>query len=168
MQSRLPQGIESRQLLDFYHGAKYLFDAAKLVEEDEGVAQALAGAWRSNLRHRKDGPDIVLRALRYQRDTRTTGAGREKLETIIEFLSEHRRADRLAYKQAANDGFPIGTGATEAAAKTMSVRTKRSGSRYESLGGQTVLTFRASLLSGRFDTSMREIVNRYTADVAAA
>lgn len=168
MQARLPEGIKSRQLLDFYHGAKHLFDAANVVEEDEGVAQALAEGWRSSLRHRKDGPDVVLRALRYQRDTCTTSADREELDTIVDFFSEHRRNGRLAYKEAVNDGFPIGTGPTEAAAKTMSVRTKRSGSRYESHGGQTVLTFRAALLSGRFDTTMREIVNRYTANVAAA
>jgi len=168
MQARLPEGTDSRQILDFYHAAKYLFDAANVVEEDEGDAQALAEGWRSSLRHRKDGADVVLRALRYQRDSCTTSADRDKLNTIVEFFSGHRRNDRLAYKEAANDGFPIGTGSTEAAAKTISVRTKRSGARYESHGGQTVLTFRAALLSERFDTTMREIVNRYTANVIAA
>lgn len=168
MQARLPEGTKSRQLLDFYHGAKYLFDAAKLVEEDEGVAQALAEGWRSSLRHRKDGPEVVLRALRYQRNICEKPADREELDTIVDFFSDHRSNGRLAYKEAANDGFPIGTGPTEAAAKTMNVRMKRSGARYDSHGGQTVLTFRAAFLSGRFDTTMREIINRYTADVVAA
>jgi hypothetical protein len=168
MQSRLPEGTQSRQLLDFYHGAKYLFDAAKLVEADEGDAQALAGGWRSSLRHRKDGPEVVLRALRYQRDICEDRADRDEIETIVDFFSDHRSNGRLAYKEAANDGFPIGTGATEAAAKTMNVRMKRSGARYDSHGGQTVLTFRAALLSGRFDATMREIINRYAADVVAA
>lgn len=168
MQARLREGTESRQLLDFYHAAKYLFDAAKLVDNDEGTARVLAEGWRSNLRHRKDGPDIVLRALRYQRDVCTSDADRDELDTIVDFFSEHRRNGRLAYKEAVNDGFPIGTGPTEAAAKTMSVRTKRPGARYDSHGGQTILTFRAALLSGRFDTTMREVINRYSAEVAAA
>ena len=169
IQTRLPEGTQSRQLLDFCHGAKYLFDAAKIVENDEGVAQALAESWRSKLRHRKDGADIVIRALRYQRDACTTDDERDELDTIVEFFSEHRKNDRLAYKEATNEAFPIGTGTTEAAAKTVvNVRMKRAGARYDSHGGQTILTFRAAILSGRFDTTMRELVTRYSAKVLAA
>jgi hypothetical protein len=169
IQSRLPEGTESCQLLDFCHGAKYLFDASKLVEPDEGTAIAMAEGWRSKLRHRLDGPDIVLRALRYERDALADDGAREELETVIDFFAEHRRRGRLAYKAAVNDGFPIGTGTTEAAAKTLvSVRMKRAGARYSPHGGQTILTFRSALLSGRFDITMREIINRYSAHVEAA
>ena len=97
MQERLPAGIRSRQLLDFCHGAKYLFDAAKLVEPDEGKSTVLAEGWRSNLRHRLDGPDIAIRALRYQRDACASKDKREELDTIIEFFTEHHRHARLAY-----------------------------------------------------------------------
>lgn len=169
MQHRLPEGVTSRQLLDFCHGAKYLFDAAKLVHEDEGIATAVAEGWRSMLRHRKDGPEIVLRALRYQRDQCTSEAQRESLETIIEFLAAHKHNGRLAYREAENDAFPIGTGNTEAAAKTIvNIRMKRAGARYSTHGGQTILNFRSALLSGRFDATMREIVKRYSAQVEAA
>jgi len=169
IQQRLPEGTESRQLLDFCHGAKYLFDAAKLVERDEGAALALAEEWRSKLRHRKDGAEIVIRALRYQRDSAMTPGARDQLDTIVDFFADHHRNGRLAYKQAANDAFPIGTGTTEAAAKSVvTVRMKRSGARYDSHGGQTILTFRAALLSNRFDITMREIVARYSAEVIAA
>jgi hypothetical protein len=169
MQERLPDGVESRQLLDFCHGAKYLFDAAKLVEPDEGKATVLAEGWRSNLRHRLDGPDIVIRALRYQRDACGDQDRREELDTIIEFFTHHHRHGRLAYKQAENDACPIGTGTTEAAAKSVvNIRVKRAGARYTPHGGQTILTFRAALLSGRFDLTMREIGKRYTAEVKAA
>jgi hypothetical protein len=169
MEQRLPQGTESRQLLDFCHGAKYLFDAAKLVEEeDEGAALALADEWRSKMRHRKDGAEVVIRALRYQRDAAATSA-RDQLDTIVDFFAEHHRNGRLDYKRAANEAFPIGTGPTEAAAKTViTVRMKRAGARYNGHGGQTVLTFRAALLSNRFDATMREIVARYSAEVIAA
>jgi len=169
MQQRLPEGIRSRQLLDFCHGAKYLFDAAKLVAADDGDATALAEGWRSNLRHRLDGPNIVVRALRYQRDACESEDRREELDTIIEFLSEHHRHGRLAYKQAENDACPIGTGTTEAAAKTVvNIRVKRAGARYTPHGGQTILTLRAAVLSGRFDLTMREISKHYSAEVKAA
>ena len=126
MQQRLPEGIRSRQLLDFCHGAKYLFDAAKLVEPDEGNALAMAEEWRGALRHRLDGPNIVLRALRYQRDACDSEDRRGELDTIIDFFADHKRQGRLAYKEAANDAYPIGTGTTEAAAKTVvNIRMKR-------------------------------------------
>jgi hypothetical protein len=169
MQERLPEGMESRQLLDFCHGAKYLFDASKLTQEDDGIATAMAESWRSTLRHRKDGAELVIRALRYQRDNVATPHAQEELETIIDFFAEHRREGRLAYKQAVNDGFPIGTGNTEAAAKTVvNVRMKRAGARYTSHGGQTILNFRAALLSGRFPAVMTAIIDRYSAEVVAA
>lgn len=169
MQARLPEGMKSRQLLDFCHGAKYLFDAAKLVANDEGEAQALAGEWRSKLQHRKDGADVILRALRYQRDACTEETVRDHLDTIVDYFSGHRQNGRLEYKQASNDAFPIGTGTTEAAAKTIvTIRMKRAGARYDSHGGQTILIFRSALLSERFDTTMREIVARYSAEVTAA
>jgi hypothetical protein len=169
MQTRLPEGTRSRQLLDFCHGAKYLFDAAKLVEPDEGRAQAKAEEWRGLLRHRLDGASIVLRALRYERDACDSEDRRDDLDTIIDFFADHKKQSRLAYKAAANDAFPIGTGTTEAAAKTIvNVRMKRAGARYSPHGGQTILCFRAALLSGRFDITMREITKRYTADVRAA
>ena len=169
MQERLPEGIRSRQLLDFCHGAKYLFDAAKLVEPDEGKAAVLAEGWRSNLRHRLDGPNIVIRALRYQRDACKSENACDELDTIIEFFSNHHGQGRLAYKRAENDACPIGTGTTEAAAKSVvNIRVKRAGARYTPHGGQTILTFRAALLSGRFDLTMREIGKRYSAEVKAA
>lgn len=169
MQERLPDGVESRQLLDFCHGAKYLFDASKLVEEDEGIATAMAESWRSTLRHRKDGPEIVIRSLRYQRDSTASEDVRDELDTIVDFFVEHRREGRLAYKAAENDNFPIGTGNTEAAAKTIvNVRMKRAGARYTSHGGQTILSFRAALLSGRFPAMMAEVIKRYSAEVIAA
>lgn len=169
MQQRLPARTRSRQLLDFCHGEKYLFDAAKLVEADEGDATALADGWRSNLRHRLDGPNMVIRALRYRRDACESEDRREELDTIIEFFTEHHRHGRLAYKQAENDACPIGTGTTEAAAKTVvNIRMKRAGARYTPHGGQTILCFRTALLSGRFDLTMREIGARYSAEVMAA
>ena len=131
MQARLPTGMESRQLLDFCHGAKYLFDAAKLVQDDEGGATAMAEGWRSTLRHRKDGPEVVIRALKYQRDACASDAARDDLDTIVDFFAEHRREGRLEYKEAENDAFPISTGNTEAAANTVvNVRMKRAGARY--------------------------------------
>ena len=169
MEGRLPAGTRSRQLLDFCHGAKYLFDAAKALHDDEGLATALAEGWRSDLRHRKDGAAIVLRALRYQRDEASSERVRRTLGTIIDLLAEHKREGRLAYREGEQEGYPLGTGSTEAAAKTLvGVRMKRAGARYETHGGQTILNFRAAVLSNRHALLMRELTARYSAPVLAA
>ncbi len=56
-------------------------------------------------------------------------------------------------REASDAGASMGSGAVEAA-HTMIVNTrlKRSGQRWERVGGQSVLTFRARLTSGRFDS----------------
>jgi hypothetical protein len=83
-------------------------------------------------------------------------------------LLAHKNEGRLGYAAAKRDGRPIGTGVTEAAAKTLvSVRMKRSGARYSDHGGQTILTLRAALLSDRFDALSEELESSYTLRVAA-
>ncbi len=68
----------------------------------------------------------------------------------------------MNYKEALDAHHPIGTGVTEAAAKTLvSVRMKRAGARYDQHGGQTILTFRAHLLSARFETLWEKIDETY-------
>jgi hypothetical protein len=75
---------------------------------------------------------------------------------------------RTAYTSARARNFPIGTGITEAAAKTIvGVRMKRAGARFTQHGGQTVMLFRAAALSGRFDSLHRELHATYRAKIAA-
>ena len=72
----------------------------------------------------------------------------------------------MRYKQAIEANLPIATGPTEAAAKSLvGVRMKRSGARFSQHGGQTVLTLRASLRSGRFTSFFDAIIETYTARV---
>ena len=64
--------------------------------------------------------------------------------------------------------YPIGTGITEAAAKTVvSVRMKRAGARFSQHGGQTIMLFRAATLSKRFDLLHEELYATYKAKIAA-
>ena len=75
--------------------------------------------------------------------------------------------EALAYAAAKRDKLPIGTGVTEAAAKTLvSVRMKRSGARYSDHGGHTIITLRAALLSGRFEAFSAELEASYAAVAA--
>jgi hypothetical protein len=74
----------------------------------------------------------------------------------------------MNYAEAKRRNYPVGTGVTEAAAKTLvNTRMKRAGARYSQHGGQTILLFRAATLSDRFDALHQELHSTYTAKIAA-
>jgi hypothetical protein len=80
--------------------------------------------------------------------------------------SPARRGERI---EAQKRHYPIGTGVTQAAAKTIvGTRMKRAGARFSQHGGQTVMLFRSSILSHRFDALHEELLASYTKRVQDA
>jgi hypothetical protein len=150
-------------LLDFYHAAEYLGDAAALIYgADTPEAHATAAQWRELLKYAQSGPEQVLKSIRYHRDRALRESTRKQLQTIIDYLSSNNKAGRLNYVQARAENKPIGTGITEAAAKTVvNVPMKRAGARFEQHGGQTVMTFRAAVLSERFELLSQTLERSY-------
>jgi hypothetical protein len=157
-------------LVDLYHVAGYLGTAAGIVAgEGTPEAKALTSQWRETMRLFDDGTHRVLKTLRYHRDQQTTESKREALQDVIDFIANQALHKRTQFAQALDQHFPVGTGVTEAAAKTLvNVRMKRAGSRFSQHGGQTVLLFRSAILSERFDALSRELERTYTATVEAA
>lgn len=172
MAAQLPEELTGDVyfLVDFFHVAEHLGDAAKAICGD-GTPEAavMAAGWRETLRAFSDGGQRVLKSLRYHRDKLTSEGRRKKVEAVIGYLAEQTREERLDYANAEARNLPIGTGITEAAAKTVvGVRMKRAGARYQEHGGQTVMLFRSALLSQRFDAMARELERSYVADVKDA
>lgn len=169
---RLPETVtgEVTYLLDFYHAAEYLQLAAGAVEgKDSPGARVLFATWSETLKELEDGSERVLKSMRYHRDRETNAARRADLETAIDFLAKQARNRRLGYAAARAKNQPIGTGVTEAAAKTVvNVRMKRAGARFSQHGGQTVMLFRTALLSERFDRLSETVERSYTGKVLAA
>lgn len=155
-------------LLDFFHAAEYLTEAGELVYgQDNPQAHATAAEWRETLKLAEDGADRVLKSLRYHRDSLPKGRKRERMQEIIDYLARNRKAGRLNYAQALANNKPIGTGITEAAAKTVvNVPMKRAGARFDQHGGQTVMTFRAAILSDRFELLSDLLERSYTHRIA--
>jgi hypothetical protein len=169
---RLPSKLQTEPtwLLDFFHCAGYLSDAANAVEPESAArARVLAADWGTQLKELDDGAARVLKAMRHQRDQLSPGKRRDAIETSINFLANQARHGRLQYALARREHRPIGTGVVEAAAKTVvNVRMKRAGARYSQHGGQTIMTFRAAILSGRFSSMMAIIERSYTQPVRLA
>ncbi len=135
-------------LLDFFHAIQHLkvaADAAFGPDSTEG--EAWFETWRHVLRHDPKGAGKVIDALRY---LLRKGKGRTDIARELGYFRNNRK--RMNYSQVADAGYPIGSGAVEAANRFLvNSRMKRSGQRWGRDGGQGVLTFRSLLKSGRFD-----------------
>jgi hypothetical protein len=170
--ARLPENASGDRmfLLDLFHVAGYLGEAANVVAGD-GTPQskALMSQWRETMKLFEDGTARTLKTLRYHRDKMTTEKEREGLQDVIDFIANQAQNDRTQYARATERKYPVGTGVTEAAAKTLvNVPMKRAGCRFSQHGGQTVLLFRSALLSDRFKALSRELEATYRATVEAA
>ena len=156
-------------LLDFFHAAEYVQLAANAAcGAETPEADVHATNWRETLKLFGDGATRVLKSMRYQRD-RMTASARDEIEEAISYLANQARHDRMRYAEALLLHYPIGTGVTEAAAKTIvGVRMKRAGARFSQHGGQTVMLFRAAILSDRFDALSEILEHTYTASLKAA
>ena len=171
MRARLPASATGHQmtLVDAFHVAEYVQLAANAVEgENTSGAKVLAATWREVIKEETNGVPRVLRAMRSRRAKTSGKTASEDLARAIHYIANQHSLGRMGYPEALARNYPIGTGVTEAAAKTVvGTRMKRAGARFSQHGGQTILLFRAALLSERFDSLHKELHATYTASVAA-
>lgn len=172
MEKSLPGAATGHRMLlvDLFHLAAYLSSAANVAEGD-GTPEAmmLTTLWRDTLKTFADGTQRVLKMMRYRRDQQTSAEGRDAIQGDIDFVANQAENKRTNYADAIARNYPVGTGVTEAAAKTIvNVRMKRAGSRFDQHGGQTVLLFRSALLSHRFSMLSEQLELTYRARVVAA
>ena len=152
-------------LTDFHHAAGHLGDACNVIDgKGSASAQVRTRDLCETLKAYDDGAERVTQRLRHYRRKATTEKACDELDSVIGYLENNRA--RVGYKAAIDRNLPIATGPTEAAAKTLvNVRMKRSGARFSQHGGQTVLSLRAALKSGRFNDLMEVLGESYKATV---
>jgi hypothetical protein len=172
IRSRLPENLtgHTMDLVDAFHVAEYVQEAANAIEgTDSPAARVPAATWRETLKEHDDGADTVLRSMRARLSTIESSGRREELSVAINYIANQNEAGRMNYAEALRRNYPIGTGITEAAAKTIAgVRMKRCGSRFSQHGGQTVMLFRAAVLSERFEALREALRSEYTQSVKEA
>lgn len=171
MRSRLPASATGHRmaLVDAFHVAEYVQLAANATEgENTSGAKILAATWRETIREEEGGVARVLRAMRARRLKASTKTQRKDITRAIDYITNQQALGRMNYPEALARNYPIGTGITEAAAKTVvATRMKRAGARFSQHGGQTIMLFRSAILSARFDTLHQELHATYTASIAA-
>jgi hypothetical protein len=136
------------QILDFYHASEYVTQAADalLAGRPTWERQAWLESRCSMLKHDWDG----AKKLWAEWDAAdTAGWERERrkmLEDSMRYFANH--AHQMQYKRYRDMGWPIGSGVTEAACKTLvKQRLCRAGMRWKEDGAQTILSLRALLLT---------------------
>jgi hypothetical protein len=170
IRAQMPDGPRERatELIDFFHVAEHLQDAADAID-GKGTAESKVrrAGWCELLKGYDDGAERVLQALRHQRRIATKESTREEVDAVLGYIANNQH--RMAFHTAIQRKMPIATGPTEAAAKSLvGVRMKRSGARFSQHGGQTILTLLASHKSCRFDNLFDVVAQTYTAPVSRA
>ena len=136
-------GSERVEILDWYHCCQHLGAIGSAVY---GADTAQAAAW---VNHAKDviwqeGPDALLPILTACRAP--TDEAAKTLETERGYFRTN--AERMRYSTYRDQGWPVGSGVVESAAKHLvQQRMKRAGMRWSELGARAILHLRCALLN---------------------
>ncbi len=132
------------EVLDVWHALEHLHVAAQSARDPDRWFRKRRGV----LMNEHGGVERVIRAMRCLRDS--CGRGRGDVERELEYF--RRNGSRMRCRALKDRNLPIGSGVVEAANKSIATKGfKGSGMRWSMEGGQAVMTFRALILSGRFD-----------------
>jgi hypothetical protein len=134
------------EIVDYYHASQHLWDVARALQPDDPAAVA---AWARPLarRLRDEGIAPILDALA----AATAPAGSAAADTLRRERAFFRaNADRMAYPTFKAQGFPIGSGAVESAARhVIQLRMKRPGMRWSDASARAISALRSRLRSQR-------------------
>lgn len=136
------------QVLDFYHASEYVTQAADAIFAGRAAweRQDWLESRCSTLKHDWDGAKKLLAEWSAIDTERWERERRRMLEDSMRYFTNH--VHQMHYKRYLDMGWPIGSGVTEAACKTLvKQRLCCSGMRWKEDGAQAILSLRALLLT---------------------
>lgn len=143
--------LTDHQTLDFYHASEYVGKAAAVMFKGTKKA-AEREAWLGNqlhqLKHKQGAASRLLSALDEFVST-TVLKDAKDADTILSAITYlENQKGRMRYSHSVQRNWPIGSGVTEAACKTLiKHRFCKSGSRWKDEGALAVLSIRALRLT---------------------
>lgn len=145
---------EARHLTDFFHVVEHLAEALRLLFPSDDARRAEERArWCHKLKHKQGTPFRLWRWLREEmkrEDDPVSPWARREIEKHAEYIYNQR--EWMKYPQAVEANAALGSGAVEAACKTLvTQRLKVSGASWSRQGAGGVLYLRSLLQSDRFD-----------------
>jgi len=140
-------------ILDFYHGAEYLYDFAKIVWKDNSKQSEWASSQKLLLLN--DGIQKVIENIE---QIEVNGKSKETAKAKI--LTYYRNnQNRMYYKTYRDRGLLIGSGPIESAHRfVLQKRLKQSGQMWTKKGAQAVANIRIAHLNGLWDKVLELIV----------
>jgi hypothetical protein len=142
----------SVQVLDYYHAAEHLWEAARL-RFGEGSVEALDWMKEQKERLLNDQADLVICEVEQWRPRQPHKCVVRK--RLIDYLRTHRH--RMNYGTLKRDGYHIGSGMAESACKNVvQTRMKRAGMRWSGPGAEAKLQ-----MCRWFSSYQRTSLNQY-------
>ncbi len=132
----------TNHIVDFYHATEYLAKASYAFAKDEDQRKQ----WKRNachqLKHEENAAKTLLNIMKMKNTRKLTKDNKAKLESAITYFENQQH--RMSYVEYRNKQFPIGSGVTEAACKTLiKQRLCRSGMKWKDRGARIVIGLRA-------------------------
>ena len=161
--------LVQHKILDFYHVTEYLAEAAYCAHPEK-AGKPKRQAWLSEqchtLKHEEGGAGKVLKELKRVSRKRLSADIKEKVTVAIRYFGNH--LSMMNYAGYRQQSFPIGSGVTEAACKSLiKQRFCRSGMRWKDKGIKTVLCLRSLVLTKDRWKQFWEKIDRYGTGVLA-
>jgi hypothetical protein len=154
---RNPLFDDFEKIIDYFHTTEHLSNAAEAIFGTNSIeGEQWYASKRLLLLEDENGAEDVDRSLLYYRKSYTYPKDRlGALTREITFFRNNK--SRMEYKRFRDNGWPIGSGVIEAACKSVvKCRLCRSGMRWTRGGGQTILTLRTLVKSGRWEAFWSE------------
>lgn len=143
---------EATQILDYYHAKEHLSEFSKLYFPDRKQHQDWLNR-QGDILKTKGGKALILMIEQLPKKTKKIEAEKEKL---LQYLKNNEH--RMNYPAYLNRGLLIGSGAIEAAHRTVSQKKlKLSGQRWTEKGAQNILNLRVLNLSDKW-TQLQDLL----------
>jgi hypothetical protein len=156
------------QILDFYHASGYLGAVAEVLYPNQSTEQK---EWLKqschDLKHEEGtGERLHAQMLELLGQKDLSKPLKENLESSITYYRNHQH--QMNYSQFGQRNYPIGSGVTEAACKTLiKQRLCCSGMRWKEKGASVILSLRALVLTSTRWEQFWDKLNQYGFPVAA-
>ena len=148
------------QIVDFYHAAAYLSDAADVLFAGRPAEKE---SWLEErchrLRHESGAAGVILKELKRLATASRQANGHADVEKAITYFSNQNKKGRMDYATWVEASLPIGSGVTEAACKVLvKQRLCGSGMKWKEAGAAAVLSVRClTYTTGRWSQSWSKI-----------
>jgi len=135
------------QILDYYHAAEHLGDAAKLLHPEDEVGRK---RWFKKMEKHLWKGDIE-KLLAQLSSLNVRGKKKEQVEKTTAYFEKNK--NRMRYGQFRKQGLFIGSGVVEAGCKSLiAQRLKQSGMHWSVRGANSIIALRCCIESGNFES----------------